>query len=490
MMLAQRTFSHADQMRFAAVSGDSNPMHVDAIQARRTQAGGPVVHGIHSLLWALDSFAASHPDLPPLRSLRAQFNKLIYVDDLLEVILNQQGPDSARLSLSVDGSPRAKVSIRLGETSESFPAWASGPLELIAHPNTPLDRTIDEMSGISGRLALQMTAEQAAALFPAASRWLGPRRIAALAASTYLVGMVCPGLHSMYNQISINVCDQSDPSDLLAFRVIETDPRFYSVKQEIAGGGLSGTVESFVRTPPVQQATTESLKGVVGPSDFDGSVALIVGGSRGLGELVAKLIATGGGRVVITWKTGKDDAERVAQQIRSAGGECETLTYDALRPADEQLTSLRVNPTHLYYFATPAIFRSQSEMFAEDRLNEFLAVYVSGFSRLVRALRTRQPSLSIFYPSSIAVTERPKGMTEYAMAKAAGEILCADLNASLSPLHINVKRLPRLPTDQTASIIAVKTADPLETMLPIIREVQCWPPRSASTAMSNSLRSD
>ena len=31
--------------------------------------------------------------------------------------------------------------------------------------------------------------------------------------------------------------------------------------------------------------------------------------------------------------------------------------------------------------------------------------------------------LEILYPSSIAVTQRPRGMTEYAMAKAAGESL-------------------------------------------------------------------
>jgi hypothetical protein len=63
-------------------------------------------------------------------------------------------------------------------------------------------------------------------------------------------------------------------------------------------------------------------------------------------------------------------------------------------------------------------------------------------------------------------------MTEYTMAKAAGEVLCADINAALAPTRVIVSRLPRLPTDQTASVTAAETADPLETMLPIIRQVQ------------------
>jgi hypothetical protein len=105
-------------------------------------------------------------------------------------------------------------------------------------------------------------------------------------------------------------------------------------------------------------------------------------------------------------------------------------------------------------------------------LREFLAFYVDGFWQLLHGLRAMQPGISAFYPSSISVTKRPRGMTEYSMAKAAGEVLCADMNETLAPLYITVRRLPRLPTDQTAAVTAVEVADPVETMLPIIREVQ------------------
>ena len=151
------------------------------------------------------------------------------------------------------------------------------------------------------------------------------------------------------------------------------------------------------------------------------------------------------------------------------------LAYDARKPAGEQLAGLTSAPTHAYYFATPAIFKFQPEIFSPERLKEFLAIYVDGFWQLGRTLRARQPRLSLFYPSSVAVTERPKGMTEYSMAKSAGEVLCADMNVSLAPMHVTVGRLPRLPTDQTASATEVETKDPIETMLPFIREVQSWP---------------
>jgi len=477
MRLAQREFRANDQELFASVSGDNNSMHLDVLKARRTQAGAPVVHGVHLLLWALDSFAASQQELSPLHSVHARFNKFVYLNERVDVNLAHQDhhSTSARLNISVDGIIRSKVTLDFGGEVDNCPVWPTISQEQVPLSLVPLNLDFDSMSGRSGNLPFAMTTKDAVTLFPTATRWLGASRIAALAASSYLVGMVCPGLHSLYSELSVRVCKESDTDESLSFRVSGTDQRFRSVEQEIVGGGLTGTVYSFVRTQPVQQASMKSLVGLIGPNDFAGSIALVIGGSRGLGELTAKLIATGGGHVIITWKTGKEDAERVADEIRLAGRTCEIHPYNAGESVPEQLAELTAAPTHAYYFATPPIFRSQTEIVATERLHRFLEVYVDGFWQLSKELRSRQPRLSLFYPSSVSITERPKGMTEYTMAKAAGEVLCADMNAFQNPMHVTVSRLPRLLTDQTASISAAETADPLETMIPIVREVQSWP---------------
>jgi len=72
----------------------------------------------------------------------------------------------------------------------------------------------------------------------------------------------------------------------------------------------------------------------------------------------------------------------------------------------------------------------------------------------------------------VYVDSRPPDLTEYAMSKAAGEILCADLQRQLRGLRVIVRRLPRLPTDQTSSLVPMETGDPLRVMLPIIRDMQ------------------
>ena len=76
---AERRFLDADQHWFAALSGDTNPMHMDALAARRTQAGAPVVHGVHAVLWVLDQVARTR-DLRGLANVAVSMNRFTYLD--------------------------------------------------------------------------------------------------------------------------------------------------------------------------------------------------------------------------------------------------------------------------------------------------------------------------------------------------------------------------------------------------------------------------
>ena len=58
LLLGTRTFTPQDQADFAQLSLDWNPMHVDAVAARRLLSGRQVVHGIHTLLQAIGRWQA------------------------------------------------------------------------------------------------------------------------------------------------------------------------------------------------------------------------------------------------------------------------------------------------------------------------------------------------------------------------------------------------------------------------------------------------
>ena len=471
-MLASRTFTEADQIRFADVSGDRNPMHLDAVKARRTQAGMPVVHGVHLVLWALDVAAREDPARSPMLRLRASFKRFVAVGETVTLTLAKQTEANAQLHFVVAGLTVAQIVLDYGA-----PVRMCEPSIGDADPAsaTPRDLTLEQMEGLSGRLSFAASPDTIAAMFPAASGWLGSRRVAAFAATSLLVGMVCPGLHSIYGDLTVEACNEKDSEDRLSFQVVSTEPRFRLVRMTIEGGGLVGSIKAAARTPPAPQASSSELSGAVDPGEFAGSTALVVGGSRGLGEVTAKLLAAGGAQVIITYRVGSAEADAVALDIRAAGGTCETLAYDTGSPAAAQLAGLDRPPTHAYYFATPTIFRAQSALFERARLEAFLDVYVDGFARLAEALRALRSDVSLFYPSSVYVEERPRGMIEYAMAKAAGETLCSEMNLAWAPLRVAVGRLPRLPTDQTASVMETKFPSPVACLLPFVRETQSWP---------------
>jgi hypothetical protein len=63
-------------------------------------------------------------------------------------------------------------------------------------------------------------------------------------------------------------------------------------------------------------------------------------------------------------------------------------------------------------------------------------------------------------------------MLEYCMDKMAGEVLCTNMNRANGRVHIIVSRLPRLLTDQTATVLPMGTEDPLKVLLPEVRNVQ------------------
>tara|TARA_B110000240_G_scaffold186172_1_gene222473 strand:+ start:299 stop:481 length:183 start_codon:yes stop_codon:yes gene_type:complete len=52
--MTRREFTMDDGLFFAKCSGDYNPIHLDPVASRRFMFGEPIVHGLHTVLWALD----------------------------------------------------------------------------------------------------------------------------------------------------------------------------------------------------------------------------------------------------------------------------------------------------------------------------------------------------------------------------------------------------------------------------------------------------
>ncbi len=466
----QKKFQMNDQGRFAEVSGDWNPMHMDPLAARRTQMGAPVVHGMHTVLECLDQFARTADDPPGLSGITVSFLRPVYVGDLVIFTIARQSP--LLLAAEVAGSKVMTVDLTSGPsintTAGQRDSQTAPPISAI-----PRERSFDELEKAAGTQGRVPIFGLPGTLFPNASHWLGTNRVNGLAALSTLVGMECPGLHSIFIGFSLTLVNDG-PTEDIEYSVLSADERFRRVKLAVSGGGLKGVVDAAVRKPPVLQPSLAEIASRIEPGIFTGQKVLVVGGSRGIGEYVAKAIVAGGGQVAVTYAVGLNEGLALMAEIKAFGGEGLLLPYDVRLPSDAQLEKLSFPPTHVYYFATGRIFGHPHNEYNPSLYQEFRQFYVDGFYDLCSALRKRAERFSVFYPSSVAVgpEERPKGMAEYAKAKADGEALCADMKRLLPGVDVTVKRLPRLPTDQTATLVPVTGEESMHVLLPMILEMQ------------------
>jgi len=63
-------------------------------------------------------------------------------------------------------------------------------------------------------------------------------------------------------------------------------------------------------------------------AELAGKVALVTGASRNIGRATALALAAGGAAVAVNARTSKEDADKVAREIRAAGGQAEVFMAD------------------------------------------------------------------------------------------------------------------------------------------------------------------
>jgi NAD(P)-dependent dehydrogenase (short-subunit alcohol dehydrogenase family) len=466
--IASRTFGLNDQVAFARLSSDWNPMHLDHAFARRSQMGAPVVHGIHTLAWAADAVLRSSPF--KIANLRARFLQPLYLDEIASVRIRNR--TDARIEIEVVAANTVVASISLSSAPGKPVAETARPSSLaVTSFAEPANLRFEKLAGHTGAVA---TGDADVGLsFPALTDAIGAAAVRDLLATSQIVGMACPGLHSLFAGLDVNCNRETGPGSALAYAVTKTDARFRSLQIDVSGAGIAGLLNAFARpAPPIQPGMREILPRVSG-KPFAGQRSLIIGGSRGLGEVTAKIVAACGGHPVITYRDSEHEAQQVAADIVGAGGQCDILRYDALSPAREQLQKLGDAVDCCYYFATPKIFQRKSALYEPEKLRAFLDFYADGFFDLCAALAHDRPGkLAMFYPSTVAIDQGVSATTEYAMAKISGEILAKYVNEFMSGIHVISRRLPRILTDQTATVGVASADNALDVMLPIVYEVQ------------------
>jgi hypothetical protein len=288
---------------FARGSGDFNPLHLDPVAARRTRFGQTLIHGVCGTIRALDLLLQDTQTKTTLLSIKVKYSKPVSQGQGQELtVFGATREGMTRLEIFAGGVRCQIIDLELVEGTAQ--AYGFDPQRLAdcsdnAGPCT--DLAIDDCEGLSGAVDLLWDNDAMQALFPTAANLLPREQLATLMASTQIVGMKCPGLHSVFAKLDLRFPAASAAagaaSAQLEYRVLNIDKRIDRVVLGIGNTYAQGTVEAFFRPPPAHQASFQRITSLVTDAEFRQQNALVVGGSRGLGEVITKVLAAGGANV-------------------------------------------------------------------------------------------------------------------------------------------------------------------------------------------------
>ncbi|WP_206326773.1 SDR family NAD(P)-dependent oxidoreductase [Streptomyces sp. S3(2020)] len=456
--------SEEDIRRFAAASGDANPLHTDADYAARTSFGRPIAHGALVTLYALAALPARRTPRR-LTGVAARFHAPAYPDqtyrrtaERTEDGFRVQVTDGTRLLLDLT------VTTPAGRTPADAPADVPGPRRTTAATVTA------ERAGPGRRHRAGCPA--------AADQWrellrdigthaagISLRHALPLGWASYLAGMEVPGRDALVSGLSVHY-DSAEHGDGGEWEVASADSRYGLID---LAGTLPGLGRVEVRAlarraaPPSDVGRLRELVPAGEPGA--GRTALVVGGSRGLGASLTQALALAGYTVYLGHRRSTDDAVQVRTGLGDHADRVHLLPGDAADPAWAEAARDRILGAHgrldvLILNAFPPV----TALALEPETDERAAGYLSDALQLARVpLAALLPALAATAGHLVAVSTAwvdapPPGWSHYVTAKLALEGLVRAAAAEHPELACTVVRPGRMPTALSDSVLDTEPA--------------------------------
>jgi dehydrogenase/reductase SDR family member 4 len=181
------------------------------------------------------------------------------------------------------------------------------------------------------------------------------------------------------------------------------------------------------------------------PFRLDGRVALVTGGSRGIGRAVALALAQAGADVVVAARKAQD-LDAVADEVRALGRRGLAVPAHLARPAEidrlfeSTLKAFGRLDVLVNNAATNPVFGPLADI-EEDAWDRIMALNVKGYllaaQRAARAMAPVGRGVIINMASTAGLRASP-GLGAYSVSKAAVIMLTRVLGRELAPLGIRV----------------------------------------------------
>jgi 3-oxoacyl-[acyl-carrier protein] reductase len=205
---------------------------------------------------------------------------------------------------------------------------------------------------------------------------------------------------------------------------------------------------------------------------FAGKVALVTGGSRGIGEGIVRRLASDGAAVAFTYSNSEEKAKRLASEIDAAGGKVLPIKADSASAEDIRATVNQVvkepGETDIFGNNPGILIRGAIDSYSFEDFDRMLAVNVRAeFVGMQAASQSmKDGGRIILIGSNTAVRTAFPGASVYSMTKAALTGLVRGAAIDLGPRAITVNNIQPGPT---ATDMSAPRAEAVKGLIPLAR---------------------
>lgn len=214
-------------------------------------------------------------------------------------------------------------------------------------------------------------------------------------------------------------------------------------------------------------------------ASLEGRVALVTGGSRGIGRSIALLLAQRGAKVAVNYASRSDAADEVVSAIKEAGGEAIAVGFDVsdsaaveagIKAVVEQLGGLHILVNNAGISIDSLLMRAK-----EEDLQRTLDVNLKGAfncsKAAARQLLKAKSAGRIINVSSVVGEQGNAGQAMYAASKAGLIGMTKSLAHELSGRGVTVNAVTPgfIETDMTDSSLQGDARDALVSKIPLKR---------------------
>lgn len=205
---------------------------------------------------------------------------------------------------------------------------------------------------------------------------------------------------------------------------------------------------------------------------FKGRVALVTGGSKGIGAGVVRRLASDGALVAFTYSSSEESALKLVREIESAGGKAYALkansaSAEELRAAVDR-TAETLGPLDIFVSNAGILLRGAIDTYSLEDFDRMIAINVrAAFIGIQAAARQmKDGGRIVLIGSNTAVRTAFPGGSIYSMTKAALTGLVRGAAIDLAARAITVNNVQPGPT---ATDMSAPHAEMVKPLIPLKR---------------------